>query len=93
VDSLIQQLRRRLLPSLAVFKALGIPGAVASSDVTHVAWEKCPVHLQSSFVGKEGNPTVAYECSVDHHKNILHVTDGHPVHEMMSQSFDSMTSS
>jgi hypothetical protein len=61
-----------------VFSGLGMPEAVGSTDCTHIPWGRCPAKLSSVFTGKEGFPTVAYEVTVDHHKRILWVTDGHP---------------
>jgi hypothetical protein len=54
-------------PFERVFASLGLPGAMGSTDCTHVPWGRCPAKLSSLFTGKEGYPTVAYEVTVDHH--------------------------
>lgn len=64
--------------SASVYEKLGLPGAVGSVDVTHVRWDKAPAGQQSFYIGKDGKPTVAFEVTCNHHRRILHVTDGHP---------------
>ncbi len=66
------------LPIAAVFSKHGIPGAVGSTDCTHIPWGRCPAAFVNNFTGKEGYPTVAYQITCDYHKRILWVIDGHP---------------
>jgi Plant transposon protein len=56
--------------------AVGFPGAVGSSDVTHVPWDKTPCQQARHYVGKEGFTTVAYEVTVDHTMRVQAVTRG-----------------
>ncbi|CAN0157482.1 unnamed protein product, partial [Discosporangium mesarthrocarpum] len=49
-----------------VYEAVGFPGAVSSTDVTHVRWERAPISYSVHYTGKEGYETVAYEVTVDH---------------------------
>ena len=56
------------------YDRLGFAGAVGSTDVTHIAWDKCPYNQTRSFAGKEGYPTVAYQVTVDHTKRAIAVT-------------------
>ena len=46
------------------YAAAGFPGAVGSSDVTHVPWDKTPSQQGRYYTGKEGFPTIAYEVLV-----------------------------
>ena len=48
------------------FFALGFPGALASMDVVHFHWARCPYSLQNLYIGKEGYPTVAVEMACTH---------------------------
>lgn len=58
------------------YSALGIPGAVASGDVTHFSWDKTPSQQARHFTGKEGFPTVAYQVCVDHSLLVMSCTQG-----------------
>jgi Plant transposon protein len=58
------------------YAAVGFPGAVGSSDVTHVPWDKTPSQKGRHYTGKEGFPTIAYEVTVDHTMRVLAVTAG-----------------
>lgn len=55
---------------------VGFPGAVGSTDVTHVAWGCTPQSHARSYSGKEGFPTIAFEATVDHMGRVLGVTKG-----------------
>ena len=48
------------------FRKLGVPGAICSQDGVHVAWNRCPSTLKPDYVGKEGYPTLAWNCCVAH---------------------------
>lgn len=61
----------------SVYKRLGFPGAIGSTDSTHVRWEKCPAHLRASCKGKEGYPCLRYEITVDHFRRIHACTESH----------------
>jgi len=56
------------------FFALGIPGALASMDVVHFHWGRCPYSLQNLHIGKEGYPTVACEMACTHDGKFIHST-------------------
>ena len=58
------------------YDALGLTGAVGSTDVTHIKWDACPYSETVSYTGKEGFPTIAYEVTVDHSRRVLGVTRG-----------------
>lgn len=58
------------------YEKLGFPGAVGSTDVTHIGWSRCPYNQARSYTGKEGKPTVAYQVTVNHAGRVLAVTEG-----------------
>lgn len=64
--------------SLDTYRRLGMPGAVGSTDCTHVHWARCPIMKQSTHVGKEKYATLSYEVTCAHNRWIIHVTNGHP---------------
>ncbi len=61
-----------------IYSKLGLPGAVGSTDCTHIPLGKCPVSWRNSCIGKEGFPTLAYSMTCDHTRKILHCTGGFP---------------
>ena len=48
------------------YNGMGLPGVLGSTDCVHVKWERCPVALANNCTGKEGYPTLAWQCSVNH---------------------------
>jgi hypothetical protein len=64
--------------NLEVYRRLGFPGAVGSTDCTHVYWGRCPAQLMNVYTGKEKSPTISYQVTVNHSRYIMHVTSGHP---------------
>lgn len=67
-----------LADTLKVFDAAGFPGAVGSTAVTHVHWQHAPFSGRESYLGKEGLPTLAYECTVDRAGRCLAASKGAP---------------
>jgi len=65
----------RLKKTMAVYEQLGLPGAVGSMDCTHLRWNKCPKWLHTLCKGKEGYPSLAFNCVVDHFRLIHHVSE------------------
>ncbi len=61
-----------------IYDMLGMPGAVGSTDCTHIPLGKCPVSWRNSCIGKEGFPTLVYSMTCDHTRKILHCTGGFP---------------
>ncbi len=47
------------------YNAAGLPGCVGSMDVVHVKWLNCPTVDYDHLKGKEGYPTVAFQCITD----------------------------
>jgi hypothetical protein len=62
---------------MAIYERMGLPGCIGSTDVVHLRWDMCPSNKQNVCTGKEHYPTVAYQCTADHHKKILSVTSSH----------------
>ena len=60
------------------FNRVGFPGCCGSMDAVHLGWEKCPHSQVGLHVGKEGFPTIAFNCVSDHNGRVIHVTSGHP---------------
>jgi len=60
----------------AVYAAVGLPGAIGSMDVVHVAWAMCPAGLAHLVTGKEGYPSSAYNVICDHEGRALAVLAG-----------------
>ncbi len=61
-----------------IYDMLGMPGAVGSTDCTHIPLGKCPVSWRNSCIGKEGFPTLSYSMTCDHTRKIMHCTGGFP---------------
>ncbi len=51
----------------------GLPGCVGSMDVVHVKWTSCPMGDHNRAKGKEGYPTLAFQCITDFNRRILSV--------------------
>ena len=57
----------------------GLYGCVGSMDATHVTMTKCPVSRSNEHMGcKESLPSRSYNICVNHKRQILHTTRGHP---------------
>ncbi|CAM9853757.1 unnamed protein product [Discosporangium mesarthrocarpum] len=69
---------QELQHTMEAYHRLEFTGAVGSTDVTHLSWNKCPVVDTRSYKGKEGFPTLAYEVTVDHSMRALGATCDRP---------------
>lgn len=57
----------------------GFSGCIASTDATHVCMLRCPSSRANENKGhKESLPARSYNISVNHRRQILHTTTGHP---------------
>ncbi|CAN0445729.1 unnamed protein product, partial [Discosporangium mesarthrocarpum] len=61
-----------------MYVAVGFPGAVGSTDVTHVRWERAPISEGVHYMGKEGFAVVAYQVTIDQTGYARGVTVGFP---------------
>ena len=72
----------------------GFPGCVSSTDATHITMDRCPYKYRQLHVGfKLKFPwSRAYNVSVNHRRQILFSTDGHPAswNDKTLQTFDKM---
>jgi hypothetical protein len=62
---------------MAIYERMGLPGCIGSTDVVHLRWDMCPSNKINICTGKEHYPTVAFQCTSDHHKKIMSVTASH----------------
>ena len=53
------------------YNAAGLPGCVGSMDVVHVKWANCPTGDHNRAKGKEGYPTLAFQCLTDFNRRIM----------------------
>lgn len=58
------------------YSYLGLPGAIGSMDVVHIAWCMCPAYLSNLATGKEGYPSIAYNVICDHNGRAIAVLPG-----------------
>ena len=60
-------------------ESCGLHGCIASTDATHITMFRCPVLRANEHMGsKESLPSRTYNISVNHRRQILHTTKGHP---------------
>ena len=52
------------------YEEVGLPGAIGSIDVVHVRWRSCPAGDFNRSKGKEGFPSLAFECITDYDRRI-----------------------
>ena len=67
----------KLVKVMQVFAQMGLPGCIGSTDCVHLKWDRCPIDIAQLCSGKEGYPTLAYSCTVDHHRRILGSTSSY----------------
>ena len=63
-----------LRQNLSIYKRLGFPGAFCETDGVHLHWDCCPEKWAARFIGKEGYPTIAFNVSVTHNREIILVS-------------------
>eukprot|EP00956_Cyclotella_meneghiniana_P005219 scaffold6502_cov38-Cyclotella_meneghiniana.AAC.6 len=62
-----------LLKVMNVYKESGLPGCSGSIDVVHCKWSNCPAGDAVKATGKEGFPSLAFECVTDNRRRVLGV--------------------
>ncbi len=55
------------------YSAVGLPGACGSIDVVHVKWLNRPAGDHNHAKGKEGYPSLGFQCILDFIRRILGV--------------------
>ena len=53
------------------YNATGLPGCVGSMDVVHVKWSQCPTGNHNRAKGKEGYPTLGFQCITDFNRRVM----------------------
>jgi hypothetical protein len=53
------------------YNAAGLPGCVGSMDLVHVKWASCPTGDHNRAKGKEGYPTLAFQCLTDFNQRVM----------------------
>lgn len=69
-DDDLPAIRRMMHP----YSLAGFAGCIGSVDCTHFWWEATPAARINACKGKEGYCTVAAQFTVNHWREILHVT-------------------
>lgn len=62
--------RDQLQEVMERYRDVGLPGAMGSIDVVHCKWSKCPAGDFNRAKGKEGYPTLAFQCISDFDRRI-----------------------
>ncbi len=57
-----------------VYKAMGLPGCIGSTDCTHVPWGRTPCALKNLCKGKEQFPSLVFSVVVNHHRRIMSIS-------------------
>lgn len=61
------------------FTVAGLPGALGSTDATHITTWQCEYNLRNNHLGgKSSSTTRSYNITVNHRRRILHSTRGGP---------------
>jgi DDE superfamily endonuclease len=61
------------------YRIAGFPGCVGSTDATHIPLEKVSFTIRQGHLGfKTSATTRTYNLTVNHRRQILHTTSGHP---------------
>ncbi len=53
------------------YNAAGLPGCVGSMDMAHVKWSQCPTGNHNCAKGKEGYPTLGFQCITDFNRRVM----------------------
>ena len=62
--------RDQLQEVMGRYRDVGLPGAMGSIDVVHCKWSNCPAGDRNRAKGKEGYPTLAFQCISDFDRRI-----------------------
>lgn len=61
-----------------VYRKLGFPGAIMSTDATHVPWDRVPCTQHANHTGKEKFPSLVWNAHVTHDRQFRHVAQAQP---------------
>ena len=59
------------------YASVGLPGCCGSMDVVHVKWSNCPAGDYNRAKGKEGYPSLAFQCITDYNRRVLAIYGPH----------------
>jgi len=59
------------------YASVGLPGCCGSMDVVHVKWANCPAGDFNRAKGKEGYPSLGFQCITDYNRRILAIYGPH----------------
>ena len=54
--------------TVEIYAKLGLHGAMSSTDGVHLSWQACPAMDHNMHVGKDHEPTLGYQATVNHKK-------------------------
>ena len=58
---------------MQMYSNVCLPGVIGLVDVVHCKWSKCPAGDFNRAKGKEGYPTLAFQCISDYNRHITAV--------------------
>ena len=61
-----------------MYNKLGFPGCIGSTDCVNIPLGCCPFSLKNIHTGKDGYPTLGFNCTVNHYRRFLHIAPGCP---------------
>ena len=62
--------------ALSIYKRLGLPGAIGSTDCFHLFWDQCPAQLKVLCRnGRYKRCTLVWSVCNDHHRKLYSITD------------------
>ena len=82
--------------ALAIYKRLGLPGGIGSTDCFHLFWDRCPAQLKVDCRnGRYKRCTLVWSASNDPHRKIYAMSDPHHgcVSDMTLQLYDNFLQS
>jgi hypothetical protein len=59
------------------YEAVYLPGCCGLMDVVHVMWLACPIGEYNCAKGREGYPTLAFQCITDYNCRIIAIYGPH----------------
>lgn len=72
----IPETEAEIASAMGPYSAVGLNGAICSTDAVHLHWSRCPSELANLHTGKEGYCTIAYNVSCGHDGYVFSSTPG-----------------
>jgi hypothetical protein len=70
----LQRDRNQFITVLETFRLLGMPGAIANIDATHVQLDKNPAEHKFRCNNRKGQQSIAFQAACGHDRRIFHVS-------------------